>query len=80
MSVNRIASKLQLTSLIYQPNFHPNSLYICVLKLSLDPFFVGACHNFIFRYLKQVDNELPQPADVPSAPASTIIGVNHTVE
>ena len=34
----------------------------------------------IFRYLKQLCNELPQPADVPSVPASTIITVNRTVE
>ena len=34
----------------------------------------------IFRYLKQLVNELPQPADVPSVPASTIVAVNHTVE
>ena len=34
----------------------------------------------IFRYLKQLANELPQPADVSSVPASTIIAVNHTVE
>ena len=34
----------------------------------------------IFRYLKQLANELPQPDDVPSVPASTIIAVNHTVE
>ena len=30
-------------------------------------------------YLKQLANELPQPADVPSVPASTIIAVNHIV-
>ena len=34
----------------------------------------------IFRYLKQLANELPQPADVPSVPASTIISVNRTME
>ena len=34
----------------------------------------------IFRYLKQLANELPQPANVPSVPASTIVVVNHTVE
>ena len=34
----------------------------------------------IFRYLKQPANELPQPADVPSVPASTIVAVNRTVE
>ena len=33
----------------------------------------------IFRYLKQPANELPQPADVPSVPASTIVAVNRTV-
>ena len=27
----------------------------------------------IFRYLKQLVNELPQPADVPSVPASTML-------
>ena len=34
----------------------------------------------IFRYLKQLGNELPQPPDVPSVPASTIIAVNRTME
>ena len=34
----------------------------------------------IFRYLKQLANELPQPADVPSVPASTIVAVNSTME
>ena len=34
----------------------------------------------IFRYLKQLANELPQPAGVPSVPASTIVVVNRTVE
>ena len=34
----------------------------------------------IFRYLKQLANELPQPADVPSVPASTIVVVNRIVE
>ena len=34
----------------------------------------------IFRYLKHIGNELPQPADVPSVPASTIIAVNRTME
>ena len=29
-----------------------------------------------FRYLKQLANELPQPADVSSVPASTIVVVN----
>ena len=35
----------------------------------------------IFRYLKQLANELPHPiADVLSVPASTIVAVNCTVE
>ena len=34
----------------------------------------------IFRCLKQLANELPQQANVPSVPASTIIAVNRTVE
>ena len=34
----------------------------------------------IFRNLKQLANELPQPAGVPSVPASTIIAVNRTME
>ena len=34
----------------------------------------------ILRYLKQLANELPHPAEVPSVPASTIIAVNHAVE
>ena len=34
----------------------------------------------IFCYLKQLANELPQPADVPSVPTSTIVAVNRIVE
>ena len=34
----------------------------------------------IFRYLKQLANELPQPADAPSVPASIIVAVNHIVK
>ena len=34
----------------------------------------------IFRYLKQLANELPQPAGVPSVPASTITVVNRSME
>ena len=34
----------------------------------------------IFLYLKKLANELPQPADVPSVPASTMVAVNLTLE
>ena len=34
----------------------------------------------ILRYLKRPSNELPQPAQVPGVPASTVLAVNRSVE
>ena len=42
--------------------------------------FVHITVMSLLRYLKRPSNELPQPAEVPGVPASTVLAVNRSVE
>ena len=42
--------------------------------------FVHITLMSLLRYLKRPSNELPQPAEDPGVPASTVLAVNRSVE